>query len=79
MADIVVALTPPNLMLLSKSKTTVDVPDIVVLILVPPDKIRVAFGLGAVIVVAAESPCIVVQEFDGGDDEVPSTNSNKSK
>jgi hypothetical protein len=66
-------------MLLSKLNTTVDVPEILELIFVPPDKIRVAFGLGAVIVVDTESPCIVVQEFDGGADEVPSTNSNKSK
>ena len=55
-----------------------DVPEILALIFVPPDKIKVAFGLGAVIVVG-ESPCIVVQEFEGGADEVPSTNSNKSK
>jgi hypothetical protein len=65
-------------MLLSKFKTTVDVPDITEEILVPPEIVNVAFGDGAVIVVAA-SPFIVVQEFDGGADEVPSTNSNKSK
>ncbi len=77
-ADIVDAVTPFKLILLSRFKTTVEVPEIDELMFVPPDIVSVAFGFGAVIVVVL-SPFIVVHEFDGGEDDVPSTNSNKSK
>ena len=77
-AVIVVAETLPKVILLSKFKTTVDVPDINEPIFVPPEIVSVAFGFGAVIVVAA-SPLIFNQLFVGGEDAEPSTNSILSK
>lgn len=77
-ADIVDAVTPFKLILLSKFKTTVEAPDIKEPMFVPPDIVKVALGLGAIIVVDP-SPLIVVHALVGGDEANPSTNCIISK
>ena len=77
-AEIVVAETLLNVILLSKFKTTVDVPDTEEPILVPPEIVKVVFGLVGVMVVD-ESPLIDNQLFVGGEDAAPATNSILSK